>query len=548
MGHAASEKAPQVFTVSQVRLQQLSGFSNLPEAEQKLWRERAESYKNYRLSKSGGNFWKSCDKDFQPFCRLEEFRLEEKLAKRRAQVRDRAQRVHGHEVLRLVQREDWGRLSRLDPRTAQRAMAGLRKKDDLRKVSTAVQGRKGCDLAPVHMGLAVRMEEEFPDTEWVGRATDHYHAAALCLNTSEGLYARFRAGLLQLWRKGCDQLVDWFEPISKAERVDESLRVRALYWGQHCAEASGKRDIAKNLKVELKRRVPLSFHNLLVNRESPMREAPEGGVRLQFRSERAPQLNDLLVAVEALQHVDAPKNLIGDLLAPWITTLAEAEPELQLYAAVLLDRSQQTLPKFRLLSQLLLSVPETVQTDVLQMYFPLWYFDVVKDKAAGIDPFLVMALIRQESAFQPNAQSAVGARGLMQVMPATARSLGVRDRRKLFQPEIGIQAGVKFMRQRLGEFNGDVELTLASYNAGPARVREWIGRYPVDRRMLFLDLIPYRETRDYVTLIMRNYLWYAKLYSGRKLYLEADRKLAQADSTMALKFMSLSQEETVSSR
>ena len=69
-----------------------------------------------------------------------------------------------------------------------------------------------------------------------------------------------------------------------------------------------------------------------------------------------------------------------------------------------------------------------------------------------------------------------------------------------------------YLRKRLAQYNGDVELTLAAYNAGFSRVDDWKRRYPTENRILFLDLIPFRETRDYVSSILRNYYWYTKLY------------------------------------
>jgi soluble lytic murein transglycosylase len=72
--------------------------------------------------------------------------------------------------------------------------------------------------------------------------------------------------------------------------------------------------------------------------------------------------------------------------------------------------------------------------------------------------------------------------------------------------------GVKFFSSLLDRFSGDAELALAAYNAGPERVDSWLKRYPVANRALFVDLIPFRETRDYVSLIARNYYWYQALY------------------------------------
>jgi soluble lytic murein transglycosylase len=83
----------------------------------------------------------------------------------------------------------------------------------------------------------------------------------------------------------------------------------------------------------------------------------------------------------------------------------------------------------------------------------------------------------------------------------------------LLRPEVNIRLGIQYFEQLVSRYNGDVELALAAYNAGAEVVDRWQKRYPTRSRLLFLDLIPYAETRNYVTLIGRNYYWYSKLYA-----------------------------------
>jgi soluble lytic murein transglycosylase len=156
-----------------------------------------------------------------------------------------------------------------------------------------------------------------------------------------------------------------------------------------------------------------------------------------------------------------------------------------------------------------------VSTTTMKMYFPLHYFDLIKPVEDQIDPLLVLSLIRQESAFNKQARSIVGARGLMQVMPTTARMIASVRPTALFDPKTNIKVGTKYLLKRLTQYDGDVELTLAAYNAGFGRVDQWLRRYPTANKVLFLDFIPFKETREYVATILRNYYWYVKLYEAK---------------------------------
>ncbi|MGH7272019.1 MAG: transglycosylase SLT domain-containing protein, partial [Polyangiaceae bacterium] len=132
---------------------------------------------------------------------------------------------------------------------------------------------------------------------------------------------------------------------------------------------------------------------------------------------------------------------------------------------------------------------------------------------------LLWAVMRQESAFDPDAVSPARAVGLMQIMPETARpiaqalSLGSDDAR-LTSPPYAIPIAARLLRDLLGRFHGDVPLAVAAYNAGGDAVERWISRAPGMQIDTFVERIPYAETRDYVARVMGNLARYAYLSGG----------------------------------
>jgi soluble lytic murein transglycosylase len=160
--------------------------------------------------------------------------------------------------------------------------------------------------------------------------------------------------------------------------------------------------------------------------------------------------------------------------------------------------------------------------------FPMPHQSVVVQRASaiGIDPAYVYGLIRQESRFVTDARSGVGASGLMQVMPATARwtarKIGMTD----FQPhriserDTNIAIGTAYLKFALDDFEGSLPLAAAAYNAGPNRARAWRNG-PVLPAEIWAENIPFEETRDYVKKVLANTTSYAAVLTGQPQSLRA---------------------------
>ncbi len=170
--------------------------------------------------------------------------------------------------------------------------------------------------------------------------------------------------------------------------------------------------------------------------------------------------------------------------------------------------------------QFLAAGGEDLPREVLTVIFPLMYADLIGkySELNGLDPYLVAALMAQESTFVPDIRSPAGAVGLMQLMPTTARryarAFKLPYSASLLQnPEASVRIGTAYLADKIKEF-GSLHLALASYNAGESPVREWLAERADLPREEFIDDIPYPETQNYIKRILGTADDYRRLYPG----------------------------------
>ena len=151
--------------------------------------------------------------------------------------------------------------------------------------------------------------------------------------------------------------------------------------------------------------------------------------------------------------------------------------------------------------------------------YPKQYISLIEtySKKYGVDPFLVMALIRNESFFRPRVVSPSKAYGLMQIVYKTARLMARQNRmrirrRSLFNPTINIRLGISYLKFLLKKYNNQIYLALAAYNAGDHRVNAWLTQFGTVSEEEFIEMIPFTETRNYVKKLIRNKFFYEYYY------------------------------------
>jgi soluble lytic murein transglycosylase len=163
--------------------------------------------------------------------------------------------------------------------------------------------------------------------------------------------------------------------------------------------------------------------------------------------------------------------------------------------------------------------------DDLGLRFPIYYSNQIHDNAEqqDLDPAIVFGLIRQESIFDKDAESTVGARGLMQVMPRTGMQIAKDLKEKwqsdqsLFNPDVNVRYGAFYYKQLVRQFHGHFVLAIAAYNAGSGRVSKWLPSVESVPADIWIETIPFKETRKYVTSVLSYAIIYQQLIQRKGL-------------------------------
>ncbi len=375
------------------------------------------------------------------------------------------------------------------------------------------------EIGALDSWLVRRLYDEDSDFYWQYISQSQPH-------DDKGKGAKIRAALL---REDWNKVLDWVETLSSTEKDEEVWR----YWEARALMALGKKHqgqyILGNLAHER------SFYGFLAadqlgepyrfnHQPTPDNKILQNHLAKQAGFKRATFFIQLNRAVEARREW---RYAIKDL------NLAELHAATQLASQLDWD------------FQVILTLAKAKSWNDVEKRFPLAFLEQVKKQAKNnkIDFAWVYGIIRQESAFNYRANSAVGATGLMQLMPATAKRvakmLGIKKYHKkdLNNPLTNIQFGTKYLAHAYQKLRNNPVLATAGYNAGPHRVRKWLKQRPNMEADRWIELIPFRETRKYVKRV----LTYATIYdhfrlktknqslSQRLVFVENEIHLAKAE-------------------
>jgi soluble lytic murein transglycosylase len=337
------------------------------------------------------------------------------------------------------------------------------------------------------------------------------------------LWEDFRSG------RYADAGFGWEEAARERPGSEESSKF--LYWAGRSYQEAGRFDRAEPLY----RQVLLGYQNTYYGRRA-----------LEHLSEIRDQRSSLAAIEAARSGIDLSDALsvdrvslqtrIAQLYAAGLEkeALREAQSAVQgkrddaaflAMAAWIHAEGRRNLDAFRTIREAfpfhVSATGDLLPRPIWELFYPLGYWEPIERYSVerGLDPYLVAALIRQESTFDPRVRSRAGARGLMQILPSTGRFLARQERLRydisdLDDPEINIRYGTRYLKDVLGSFGGRVDYALASYNAGPHRVKRWTGMDLTIPSEVFIEEIPFDETRDYVKLVLRNQMLYRRLYGG----------------------------------
>ncbi|GJL57491.1 MAG: murein transglycosylase [Nitrospirales bacterium] len=370
---------------------------------------------------------------------------------------------------------------------------------------------------------------------WLEAGKTFRRAAAVAHTLMQRLDALWRVGWIHYQQKQFIEAIGMFREIIQAvgtPQTDSSLHAasQAVYWLARAQEHLGEMEPARERLRKLRRNYPFTYYGQLA------------GIRLgptEFSTKQWAVLTSTdTMNVEIPAHLQQDIHFQKTLELRTLRLHKEAVQELE-FVFARFGADPKTFPQLVSLASEVGAYDIGIRLSVRhfggslrkgQLHasssawlgaFPMGYQRVIQSFAPkDVDPFLVAGLIREESLYSARVVSPVGAIGLMQLMPETAKKVGRQlglensdsDRNALDKPNRNIQLGTYYLGQLLNEFQGNIIYAVAAYNAGPQAVKRWIRQNGHRDPDEFIELIGYRETRGYVKRVLGSYRIYRTLF------------------------------------
>jgi len=306
----------------------------------------------------------------------------------------------------------------------------------------------------------------------------------------------------------------------------------ALYFKAKCLDKKSKNDEAKTVKQELISRFPYSFYSLLLMEEAKI--------------SLSQHIQDNIKPLDSFAEAISPQDLRAIRTAIMLVRAGLTDVAIKELSSVNLDKlspgyvdvitsiyKYSSNPDMTIMAagKLMNNLKGYASQEHAETHFPKLYFDHVKksSEAYGIQPFIMLAIMKRESAFKKDAVSSSGALGLMQLMPDTAQSVDPKVKIKsLKDPEKNIKVAAEYLKSLLQKYNNNFVYVLASYNAGDEALARWITWYGKKYDDVeFIENIPYIETRNYVKAVILNYYMYNALYLKKDISFKEILKIGE---------------------
>lgn len=377
----------------------------------------------------------------------------------------------------------------------------------------------GASLAPDAMFDIGRTHED--DGDWNLARAEYLRLTRSYPHSSAAAKGRFRAPFaLYMTQRYADAAAEFAAMEPYAESASD--RDRLLYWHARSLERAGHHEQARAIYERLARTAASNYYpSLAARRLASPPPLPVVAGADALGDEAVPQISGPaefhLSRIAALRSLGLTQLEPPELRA--VTADGLSNPGVRRFVLAELERAGawydaiETAVRLEKYGDIEPSLAE-------RMRYPRAYWDLIApaSERASLDPYLVLALIRQESLFNPRARSVSDARGLMQLLPSTAARVGPSAGIEqvsfdLYDPALSVRVGTTYLKSLFAMFGGDPFRAVAAYNGGEDAVRRWVAKYPGDDDQ-WVENIGYNETRNYVKRVLGGLREYRILYGS----------------------------------